>query len=411
MVSLSNHEAAVAFLRRPGTIRERANMLLALAERDKLDHFAYRADKLDATAAYVAAEIRRNYPALDVPYHSRWRHFEVGGVDRWAGLAPAIADPAERARARIDLAVVSVLLEAGAGTAWSYREAATGQRHGRSEGLAVASFALFASGAFSARGDRKLQADADGLQAFDEAALTRGFQVGGNNPLVGLAGRVGLINALGRALVARPDLFGANEPRIGGLYDHFKARTRDGALPAAEVLAALLDGFSAIWPGRIELGGVNLGDVWRHPGIKTGDPTDGLVPFHKLSQWLAYSLLEPLEEAGIRIVDLDALTGLPEYRNGGLLIDLGVLIPRDPGALERVYRPGDVFVVEWRALTVASLDRLAVGVRQRLGVTAADFPLARVLQGGTWSAGRRIAAERRPGGASPIRLDSDGTVF
>ncbi|MSP87584.1 MAG: DUF1688 family protein [Alphaproteobacteria bacterium] len=386
-------------------------MLLALAEQNKLDHFAYRADKLDIAAATVAEEIRRNYPTLDVPYHSRWRHFEVGGIDRWAQLAPAIVDPTERARARIDLAVVSVLLDAGAGAAWSYREAATGQVHARSEGLAVASFAMFAAGAFSARAGRKLQADASGLQAFDQAALTQGFQVTTDNPLVGLAGRASLINALGRALAARPDLFGANEPRTGRLTDHFQARARGGALPASDVLAALLDGLSSIWPGRIELGGVNLGDVWRHPGIKTGDLTDGLVPFHKLSQWLAYSLLEPLEEAGIGIVDLDALTGLPEYRNGGLLIDLGVLVPRDPGALDRVHRPADVFVVEWRALTVALLDRLAQGVRTKLGVTAASFPLARVLQGGTWSAGRSIAAELRPGGAPPIRLDSDGTVF
>jgi hypothetical protein len=411
MTTLTDPAAAVAFLRQPGTIRQRADMLMALAEQNKLDHFAYHADKLDGAAAYVAAEIRRNYPALDVPYHSRWRHFEAGGVDRWAALAPAVADPAARARARIDLAVTSVLLDAGAGGAWSYREAATGQVFARSEGLAVASFAMFAAGRFSSRPDRPLQADAAGLQALGEADLAAGFQAGADNPLVGLAGRTALMNRLGQALAARPDLFGADEPRIGRLYDHLTGHVSDGVLPAAVVLAHLLDGLSAIWPGRIELGGVNLGDVWRHPAIKTRDLTDGLVPFHKLSQWLAYSLLEPLEETGIPVAGLDALTGLPEYRNGGLLIDLGVLTPRDPAASARIHGVGDVFVVEWRALTVALLDRLAHGVRIRLGVAADGFPLARVLQGGTWSAGRRIAAELRADGAPPIRLDSDGTVF
>ena len=85
-----------------------------------------------------------------------------------------------------------------------------------------------------------------------------------------------------------------------------------------------------IWPSRLELGGVPLGDCWRHPALTTGDATTGLVPLHKLSQWLAYSLIEPLQAAGIEVTDIDGLTGLAEYRNGGLLVDTGVLQLRDP---------------------------------------------------------------------------------
>jgi hypothetical protein len=62
---------------------------------------------------------------------------------------------------------------------------------------------------------------------------------------------------------------------------------------------------------------------------------------------------------------LDALTGLPEYRNGGLLLDAGVL-RRAPRRVARVARRGDELVVEWRALTVALLDELAPRVRARL---------------------------------------------
>jgi hypothetical protein len=54
---------------------------------------------------------------------------------------------------------------------------------------------------------------------------------------------------------------------------------------------------------------------------------------------------------------------------------------------------------------------MADAVRDELDVSAADFPLARILEGGTWAAGRRIAAERRPGGAPPVSIASDGTVF
>jgi hypothetical protein len=152
--------------------------------------------------------------------------------------------------------------------------------------------------------------------------------------------------------------------------------------------------------------GVNLGDCWRHPGTD-----DGLAPFHKLTQWLTYSLLEPLEEAGLAVTGLDQLTGLPEYRNGGLLLDFGIITPRDPSFTSRLLSVDEPAVVEWRALTVIALDRLADAVRAGLGVTAAQFPLARILEGGTWAAGRRIAAERRPGGAPPVQIDSDGTVF
>ena len=154
-----------------------------------------------------------------------------------------------------------------------------------------------------------------------------------------------------------------------------------------------------------------LGDCWRHPAIRRDDATDGLVPLHKLSQWLAYSLIEPLEEAGVEVVDVDGLTGLAEYRNGGLFVDTGVLRLTEPEAASRAHQVSDPLIVAWRSMTVALLDRLAPLVRERLGVTAEDFPLARMLEGGSWAAGRRIAAELRPGGGPPFTIISDGTVF
>jgi hypothetical protein len=198
---------------------------------------------------------------------------------------------------------------------------------------------------------------------------------------------------------------------VGGLYDVLAARAKGGKLAAAEVLAAVLDGLGSIWPGRSTLGGVNLGDVWPHEALDGPGVADGLVPFHKLSQWLTYSLLEPLEGAGIEVTDLDGLTGLAEYRNGGLFVDLGVLALVDPTATDRAHAPGSELIVEWRALTVVLLDRVAERVREELGLDAASFPLAKVLEGGTWAAGRKAASERRSDGSPPIQLKSDGTVF
>jgi Protein of unknown function (DUF1688) len=404
---------ALAWLRTPAAVRARASLVLAAAERDELTHFALEPGRLDPAADYVIDTIRANYPDLRIPYHSRWRHFAVGGRDRWAALAAELGDvgPDEIARIRFDLVVVSVLLDAGAGNAWRYAEPASGAVLARSEGLAVASFDLFRAGILSTRPDLPLRADAAALIDLDQRTLGAAFQVTDNNPLIGLAGRCNLLNRLGRALAAKPDLFGASAPRIGGMFDHLAGQAGDGRLPAPAILAAVLDGLGEIWPGRIALAGVNLGDVGRHPAATTDDLTSKLVPFHKLSQWLAYSLIEPLEDAGIAVTDLDQLTALAEYRNGGLLIDLGVLRPKHPAVLGEAHPGASEVVVEWRALTVALIDRLAERIRAKLGLRAAELPLAKVLEGGTWAAGRRIARELRPGGGPPLQLISDGTLF
>jgi hypothetical protein len=399
---------AVAYLRAPEAVRERATAVLARGLADGLAHFRIDLARLDAAADLVATVTRERHPDLRVPLHSRWRHF---GPGRLAELAGALAgrDADERARVEIDLAVTSVLLDAGAGPAWRYVEPGAGGVHRRSEGLAVASFRLFATGAFSSDAGGPWRADAEGLARLDDERLARGLQVSADNPLPGLDGRAALLRRLGEALDAAPDLFGKRPARPGHLLDTLRERGGE-RVQAADVLGAVLTGLGSIWPGRLTLEGVNLGDVWRHPAAGGAGVTAGLVPLHKLSQWLTYSLIEPLTGAGLTVTGLERLTGLAEYRNGGLFLDLGVLAPRHDAVVRQTHRPGDEVVVEWRALTVALLDRLAPLVRARLGADAAALPLASILEGGTWVAGRRLADERRQG-APPIRIDSDGTVM
>ena len=404
---------AIAYLRTPAAIRARSENVLTRGLEGRLEHFAVHIDRIPAVVERVLAVTRAAYPGLDIGYHSRWNHFRAGGVDRAQELEAKLAamDEDERGRSRFDLAVTSVLLDAGAGSQWSFHEQETGLTFTRSEGLAVASFRLFLRGAFSGRGGEPLRADAQGLESLTEEQLRRGFQVTRDNPLVGLAGRAALIRRLGTALREAPAIFGAAAPRVGGLLEYLRSQTVDGVLPAAAILAAVLEGFGSIWPGRMLIGGVNLGDVGRHPAAGGTGPGAGLVPFHKLSQWLSYTLMEPLEGAGIEVVDVDTLTGLPEYRNGGLFVDMGVLVPKHAAVTSRAHSSGSELVVEWRALTVALLDRVADGVRDRLGLDRSTLPLARVLEGGTWRAGREVAKERRSDGAPPIMIESDGTVF
>src|SRR5262249_10727093 len=156
----------------------------------------------------------------------------------------------------------------------------------------------------------------------------RHFQVDSGNPLVGLEQRSVLLRRLGQALADRTDLFAREGPRPGNLVDYWRNVARDRRIPAARLLATLLDGLSSIWPSALTLGGCPVGVAGRHRAVRTGDATAGIVPFPKLSQWLAYSLIEPLEAAGLAVERLHELTALAEYRNGGLLVDLGVVCPR-----------------------------------------------------------------------------------
>ncbi len=388
--------------------------MLELALEQELDDWEIDLDRLPATADFVAQVVKDRYPRLDPPVHARWRHFVFAGRDLWHEIASRRnwPDPRAQARAEFDLVITSVLLDAGAGPDWRYHDAPTGLTLGRSEGLALASLRWFERGGMSNDPLDPLRVDAAALRDVDARALNEAFQSTADHPLLGAEGRAKLLNRLGSLIETRPDLFASRDaPRPGGLFDVLEGRGRNGHLPAAAILATLLDAMGPIWEGRPALDGVPLGDCWPHPAFQGATAADRFVPLHKLSQWLSYSLFEPLQRAGATIEGIGELTGLAEYRNGGLFVDMGVMVPRDPAAWSRVHSVSAPFVVGWRAMTVALLDRIAPLVRDRLGVSAPSFPLACVLEGGTWAAGRLIAQQRRPGGTPPFQISSDGTVF
>ena len=409
---MSGGEVNLAKLNAAAAVRERCGMVHRWVADGRSPHFTLDESRLAVVAAYVADVTREAYPDLNIPYHSRWRLFSASGIDRWGALAArSDADRLEHARMAVDLATVSVLLDAGAGDRWRYREAASGRSFARSEGLAIASFDMFRAGAFSSDPARPWRVDGSALTNTDAATLARHFQVDSGNPLVGLEQRSALLRRLGQALADRADLFARAGARPGNLVDYFLSVARDRRIPASKLLATLLDGLSSIWPSALTLDGCPVGDAGRHPAVRTGDATDRIVPFHKLSQWLAYSLIEPLEAARLAVERLHELTALAEYRNGGLLVDLGVIRPRaaiDPALRHEV---GSELIVEWRALTVALMEPLVGLVREKLRLDA-SFTMPQLLQGGTWSAGRKIArALRPPDGPPPIAVAADGTVF
>ncbi len=414
-VSLSE---SIAYLQRPQAIRDRAQQLFQLAQTDRLEHFSCDLSKLDEVAAYVIETTQQHYPDSNVPFHSRWRHFDAEGIPRLAKLNQALQQESagrsesklRMARSQLDLAIVSVLLDAGAGSRWHYQDGSAHKPLGRSEGLAVASLRAFEQGLFSADPTLPYQVDAEGLQRLSETDLAAAFQANTENPIVGLSGRLTLLQQLGAALATQPIHFGQNPARPSNLLDYL-IEEKGTTIDAGELLTTVLESLGSIWPGRVTLGHTNLGDVWPHPALEGTNPGDNLVPFHKLSQWLTYSLIEPLTAAGIDVTNLNALTGLAEYRNGGLCVDLGLLVPRHSAVTRQQHLPGSPVVVEWRALTVVMLDLIGDRIRTHLHKSPEELPLIKVLEGGTWAAGRRIAKHLRPTGTPPISIQSDGTVF
>src|ERR1700730_229794 len=243
-VSLVNPETSAALsLLNARAVRERAHRMLAIGLDDKLPNFRIHLHRMDSAVELVLQTTRTASPSLDVPFHSRWRHFVTDNDDRWADIADLTKwpDRGARARAEFDLAIVSVFLHAGAGPTWRYHDPKTGLAIGRSEGLGLASLAMFEGGAFSANSRQPLRVDADMLANLSLTDLKRGLQVSDGNPLVGLEGRVDLLRRLGALVAWKPYLFaGFDTPRPGGLFDRWAMLAESHELPAPVILSELL---------------------------------------------------------------------------------------------------------------------------------------------------------------------------
>ncbi|GAA6009992.1 hypothetical protein JCM11491_005819 [Sporobolomyces phaffii] len=456
----STQDGRIAYLRSLGSIRERCRRVFALAEQDALDYWTVDLARERAIVDFVCELIARDY-GTDygaIPPHGRWRHFVGDRVDpvltAWNATA---VDELEQARRLVDLMVVSVLMDAGAGNEWKYHPTDGGDPIARSEGLAVGSLDMFTRGMFSGVASQPERVDAVGLSKVTASQVADAMQVSESNPMTGIDGRAQLLIRLGDVLAAPANAayFSSRnsgdeqQQRPGHLVDYLLAHPTSQAVPApvlgrkvAVEIDTLWDvvvtGLSGVWPAaRTKIDGVSLGDVWpvdclrRQIGDDDDEAGQEFVSFHKLSQWLTYSLIEVMEKLlGWTFIGKEKCTGLPEYRNGGLLIDFDLLRPKFAALLESfdlavpsadaadfprsllelpALDPAHSAVVEMRAVTVVALDRIADQIRTKLGV---DLTLAQVLEAGTWKAGREIAKKLRPEtGGPPFAYVADGTVF
>ncbi|KAK3182619.1 hypothetical protein K4F52_006069 [Lecanicillium sp. MT-2017a] len=417
-------------------IRDRAQLVWRAAKAGDLTHFDLHLDKLGHAADFVISVIQRDFGPDQygtIPPHGRWQHFEVGNVprvqkmiDAWKSIG---VDDKEVARRLIDLFFVSVLLDAGAGDYWRFVEPETDKKYERSEGIAVASFYMFNAGDFAdPSAGVSTSVDGNGLKTMTAEKLGSGFQVSDSNPILGLVSRAALLRSLGESLLEHPEVFGS-QGRPGNLVDYMIQSSNDPSeldlLKFWDVLQMLL---IPAWPkDRTSVRGFAIGDAWPLSTLKNysepskDDATSCIQPFHKLTQWLTYSLMVPFQRIlGIKWKNTESLTALAEYRNGGLFVDLGIITLKKEAYDRGIkasgqelpqFGAGDDVIVEWRALTLNLLDKVYEIIGSRLG-DQAHLTMAQVLEAGTWKSGREIAAKLRPETkSSPIIIQSDGTVF
>ena len=194
-------------------IRDKAESILQLTLEGQTQFHLFP-EKLEEVADYVLKVMKEKYPDNNIPFHSRWGHFNVGDINRLQELEKVLEgkDSKEKSKIKVDLAIISVLLDAGAGTKWSYSEKESGKEWNRSEGLAVMSFWAFMEGTFSSVENDPLRVDSEALKKINLKDIENFMQVSESNPLEGLEGRLSLLNKLGEVLERKLDFFPEKRP-------------------------------------------------------------------------------------------------------------------------------------------------------------------------------------------------------
>ena len=320
-------------------------------------YWTYNPDNLPLAAEHVEKLILRDYNGdiSIIPPHSRLRHHTIN------------SNEFEREEDLLDMIVLSTILDAGAGDQWKYKSRLPNGEIRikiRSEGIAQAVEDMYKNGIFG-------NCNGDDLEKLSFDDMKRGFQISMDNPMNGLEGRMELLHRLGQQLKTC-NVFASNRSP-SGIIEFIKKQniTKMSQLWDEIVMA----GFAPIFPQR---------DEWFHQGLSMN------VHFHKLLQWLSYTLVDLLSAKGINFEQDISLTGLPEYRNGGLFVDCDVIALKQPIPPGSLFKPSDDLVIEWRCATVILIDELHSLLKEKYGD---DLKLAQVLEAGTWKAGREMAAE------------------
>ncbi|KAI7904272.1 uncharacterized protein BX663DRAFT_530376 [Cokeromyces recurvatus] len=412
-------------------VRERCFKVQEIAVKNKLHHFNIDSSKLQDIVQLVISLLKRDYydfdsQQLQIPSHGRWRHFDAGGcariqallIDPWTKMG---VDSLEQTRRILDLFVIAVLLDLDPSQGYSYQESTHHRIYKKREGMAIAILEMFMNGVFSINPEEPHRVDSEALMQLTLDDLLSGLKTT-SDELIGIEDRFELLKHLAQVLQVRTDYFGGQEgfmPRPGNMMDYLlnhptTIKTKKGPLIRLETLWPIVFEMGELWTVQSDY---SNGDVW---SCCSNDNL--LVPIHKLSQWMIYTLIEPMEKLlGAVIEGTEQLTPLPDYANGGLLIDTGLitlksqdyergienyrqhtnLLGQSKVEMIPMFDISDSAIIEWRALTIAYLDLVCDRVRAALKLTRKALSLTQLIEGGTTSAGRELAELSRPNTQQP----------
>jgi hypothetical protein len=245
------------------------------------------------------------------------------------------------------------------------------------------------------------------MAAISAGELSCALQITTDNQIAGgVESRLDRLSLFGAYLKGHSEFGDGTCVRPGNILNVFEpSRTQ----PIEPLFSFLAESLTHIWPGNIHEG-TAIGDAWRHSALADDPSLRGIVPIHRITQWLHYAIEPVIRDFCQGTLRTESLTGLPGYRNSGLLIDRGILLPRDPDLARRTHQLGDEPIVELRALTIGAMDYTLKRIHDSTSMDGSNFPMAK-LNGIFWRQGREIAARIRPDGAPPFKVIDRGVPF
>ncbi|WP_417671043.1 DUF1688 family protein [Roseibium sp.] len=386
-----------------------AERFLSLACDGRLQSLTVNLDRLEDVLEVITREISIAYPDNQIPPHSCWRAFEIGGIDRWGMLAGArgFASAEEMLLAAADLAGLCALANVRLKPEWRFVETMTGEVFEGATGRALAVLSMFAAGVFSAQPEDPMRADAHALIRLQADEIAAGFQLDPADDAEDIERLAHLLKRLGEATGLRPDLFERDEQVRPGCMTLFLMQQSGGAeVSVAELLDTVLEGLAVVWEGGLVVDDVILGDTWRLSDARRERQEEVDVPFHLPAIEIASSLVEPFAWAGVAVTDLDRLPGLANLEHVVLFLEAGAICLRDVEGID----PAEA-AIELRAVALGLLQECSKRLWQQLNVSPDALPLLCLQEGGTLRAGRKIVMENPALAQKASKILGGGGVF
>ena len=341
-------------------------------------YFEINLEKLDQTVDDLLEFILKKYPKMNIGMHSRLNH-----IPEWYDLVQKWKCPLnEKIKRLIDLLFVSVLLDGGSGENWKY--ISNNIEYRRSEGLGKCVYNMFISGFFSLDEKQPYKVDMNRIKLINLDEFKNEFQISKDNILIGLENRLENLVNFSKFMINNDNFNINNNIRPGNIFD----KIYNNLEIDLDKLYEIIFSFSPI-----------INDVHYYK------PLDVYVPFHKILQWLSYSLIDLFKKFNISIRSDNYLTALPEYRNGGFLIDSNIINFKNNNLKNIFHEINSDIIIELRASTIVLIDI----IKDKINIKKKNnLNISQVLEGGTWRYGRYLANKNN---ISPIKIKSNGIIF